>query len=131
VCDNCSKHKFPISDPSSKPERVCDRCFDDLRAQHKNESKALFLSSSHIFKTFSNHSGRPLSADELRILNIVLVEYIDKLNKIGLYFETSAADQPATNQPVVNKKRVVECLQQIGQHELARILIKSQGEFFS
>jgi hypothetical protein len=49
---------------------------------------------------------------------------MDKLNKIGLHFETSVADQL-----VVNKKRVVECLQQIGQHELAGILIKSQGEY--
>ena len=57
----------------------------------------------------------------------MLVEYIDKLNKIGLYFETAIADQPAPDQPLVTKKRVVECLQQIGQQELAVILIKSQG----
>ena len=57
----------------------------------------------------------------------MLVEYIDKLNKVGLYFETAIADQPATDQPVVTKKRVVECLRQIGQRELAGILIKSQG----
>jgi hypothetical protein len=58
------------------------------------------------------------------------VEYIDKLNNIGLYFETAVADQPAADQPVVNitKKRVVECLQQIGQHELAGILNKTQGK---
>jgi hypothetical protein len=63
------------------------------------------------------------------------VEYIDKLNHIGLYFETAIADQPATDQPaaelpVVTMKRVVECLQQIGQRELAGILIKSQGRIF-
>jgi ABC-type uncharacterized transport system ATPase subunit len=52
------------------------------------------------------------------------VEYIDKLNKVGLYLETAIADQPATDLPVVTKKRVVECLQQIGQQELAGILIK-------
>jgi hypothetical protein len=58
------------------------------------------------------------------------VEYIDKLNNIGLYFETAVADQPSTDKPVVNitKKKVVECLQQIGQHELAGILNKSQGK---
>ena len=77
---------------------------------------------------FSNHSGRPLSADELRILNIVLVEYLDKLNHVGLHFEAATADQPATDQPVITKKRVVECLQRIGQHELAGILIKRQGK---
>jgi hypothetical protein len=63
------------------------------------------------------------------------VEYIDKLNKVGLYFETAiadqpAADQPATEQPVVTMKRVVECLEQIGRQELARILVKSQGKIF-
>ena len=74
-------------------------------------------------------SGRPLSADELRILNIVLVEYVDQLNNVGLYIKAAIADQPATDQPVVTKKRVAECLQQIGQQELAEILITSQGEF--
>jgi cobalamin biosynthesis protein CobD/CbiB len=59
------------------------------------------------------------------------VEYIDKLNKIGLYFETAIADQPAAEQPVVTMKRVVECLKQIGQRELAGILVKqSQGKIF-
>jgi hypothetical protein len=54
------------------------------------------------------------------------VEYIHKLNKVGLYFETATADQP-----VVTMKRVVECLEQIGQRELAGILIKrSQGKIF-
>ena len=57
----------------------------------------------------------------------MLVEYVDKLNNVGLYFEAAIADQPATKQPVVTKKRVVECLQQIGQQELAGILIKNQG----
>ena len=58
------------------------------------------------------------------------MEYVDKLNNIGLYFEAAIADQPATDQPVVTKKRVVECLQQIGQQELAEILITSQGKIF-
>ena len=69
-----------------------------------------------------------MTADELKILNIVLVEYMDKLNNIGLYFETAIADQPATDQPVITKKRVVDCLQQIGQRELAGI-IKNQGMY--
>ena len=56
---------------------------------------------------------------------------MDKLNSVGLYFETAIADQPAIDQPVVTKKRVVECLEQIGQHELARILIKQQGKNFN
>ena len=57
----------------------------------------------------------------------MLVEYVDELSNIGLYLETAVADQAAADQPVVTKKRVVECLQQIGQQELAGILIKSQG----
>ena len=51
----------------------------------------------------------------------MLVEYVDKLNNIGLHFETAIADQP-----VITKERVVDCLQQIGQRELAGI-IKNQG----
>ena len=79
------------------------------------------------------HSGRPLSADEMRILNMVLVEYLDELKDAGLCFETivhdqPTTDQPATDQPIITKKRVMECLQQIGQHELAAILSKKQGE---
>ena len=57
----------------------------------------------------------------------MLVEYVDKLNNVGLYFEAAIAGQPATDQPVVTKKRVVECLQQIGQQQFAEILIKNQG----
>jgi hypothetical protein len=55
---------------------------------------------------------------------------MDKLNHIGLYFETAVADQPSADQPVVTMKRVVECLEQIGQRELAGLLIKSQGKIF-
>ena len=91
-----------------------------------------------LYVAFSNHSGRPLSADELRILNIVLVEFFDKVKDAGLSFETAIADKPATDhrgvnqsstvQPVITKKRVVECLQQIGQHELAGILSRKHGK---
>ena len=53
---------------------------------------------------------------------------MDKLNDVGLHFET---DQPSTDQPVVTKKRVVECLQQIGQPKLGGILSKRQGKISS
>ena len=46
---------------------------------------------------------------------------MDKLNDVGLYLQTAVA------QPMVTKKRVVECLLQIGQNELAGILIKRLG----
>ena len=59
------------------------------------------------------------------------MEYVDKLKGVDLCFEAAIAGQPATKQPVVTKKRVVECLQQIGQQELADILIKSQGNIFT
>ena len=58
------------------------------------------------------------------------MEYVDQLKEVGIYFEAAIADQSATDQPVVTKKRVVECLQQIGQQELAEILITSQGKNF-
>ena len=64
------------------------------------------------------------------MLNIILVEYVDQLNNVGLHIEAAIADLPTTNQPVVTKNRVVECLQQIGQQELAEMLITSQGKNF-
>ena len=36
-------------------------------------------------------SDEQLSADDLRILSIVLVEYLDKLKEFGLNFETAVA----------------------------------------
>ena len=59
------------------------------------------------------------------------MEYVDQLISVGLYLEAAITDKPATKQPVVTKKRVVECLQQIDQQELADILIKSQGKSFT
>jgi hypothetical protein len=56
------------------------------------------------------------------------VEYVDKLSNVGLYLEIAIADQPSTDQPVITKKRVVECLQQIGQHKLVGILSKRRGK---
>ena len=69
------------------------------------------------------HSGERLSADDLRILNIVLVEYLDILREGGLNFETAV-----TSQTTITKKKVVEYLQQIGQCHLADILNGRQGE---
>ena len=60
------------------------------------------------------------------------MEYVDQLKDVNLCFEAAIADHaPATDQPVITKKRVVECLQQSGQQELADILIKSQGKSFT
>ena len=52
---------------------------------------------------------------------------MDKLNNVGLDFETAIADKSTTEQSVVTKKRVVECLQLIDQREFAGILMKTQG----
>ena len=65
----------------------------------------------------------PLTADELRILNIVLAEYSTKLKEKGLDFESAISEQLS-----VTKERVVSCLQDIGQSDLATILSKKQGE---
>ena len=53
----------------------------------------------------------------------MLVEHLDKLKEGGLYFETTAASQTA-----ITNKNVIQCLQQIGQHGLAKILSGRQGE---
>ena len=58
----------------------------------------------------------------------MLVEYVDKLKDVGLYLDAAIADKLSTDQPVITTKRMVECLEQIGQHELARILSKQQGK---
>ena len=69
------------------------------------------------------HSGEQLSADDLRILSIVLVEYLDKLKEVGLNFETAAASQTT-----ITKRRVIQCLQRIRQPHLADILSTRKGE---
>ena len=53
---------------------------------------------------------------------------MSQLKDIGLYLHAAITDKPSTNQPVITKKRMVECLEQIGQHELAKILSKQQGK---
>ena len=77
----------------------------------------------HVDIIISIHSGEQLSADDLRILNIVLVDHLDKLDGVGLKLSTAAASQTA-----ITKKNVVDCLQQIGQHDLANVLSARQGE---
>ena len=81
------------------------------------------LSSITVIDKLYCHSGERLSADELRILNIVLVEYLDNLKQVGIDFETAVASQTT-----ITKKKVVESLQQIRQHNLADILNGRQGE---
>ena len=56
---------------------------------------------------------------------------MNNLKDVGLYLDAAIADKPSTDQPVITKKRMVECLEQIGQHELARILIKEQGKIYN
>ena len=53
----------------------------------------------------------------------MLVEYLDKLKQVGIDFETAVASQTT-----ITKKRVVESLQHIRQHNLADILNGRQGE---
>ena len=70
------------------------------------------------------HSDEQLSADDLRILSIVLVEYLDSLKEVGLNFETAVAGQTT-----ITKRKVVQCLQRIYQPQLADILSARQGEY--
>lgn len=53
----------------------------------------------------------------------MLVEYLDKLKEVGLNFEVADASQTT-----ITKKKVVQCLQRIRQHNLADILAARQGE---
>ena len=53
----------------------------------------------------------------------MLVEYLDKLKEVGIDFETAV-----TSQTTITKRKVVQCLQWIGQHHLADILSARQGE---
>ena len=53
----------------------------------------------------------------------MLAEYLDQLKKVGLFFESDTASQTD-----ITKKRVVKCLQQIGQRDLANTLSTRQGE---
>lgn len=69
------------------------------------------------------HSDEQLSPDDLRILSIVLVEYLEKLKEVGVNFETAVASQTT-----ITKRKVVQCLQRIHQPHLADILSARQGE---
>ena len=55
---------------------------------------------------------------------------MSQLKDVGLHLDAARgiADKPSTDQPVITKKKMVECLEQIGQHELARILSQQQGK---
>ena len=64
-----------------------------------------------------------LTADELRILNIVLAEFSTKLSEAGLDLESAISEQQS-----ITKERVVSCLQDIGQSDLGTILSKKRGE---
>ena len=66
---------------------------------------------------------QPLSADELRILKILLEEHLVKLNENGLNIESAISDQLD-----VTNERVVKCLRIIDQKDKADILDKKQGE---
>ena len=60
-----------------------------------------------------------LTESDLKILKIVLVEYLPKMENLNL-----DQDDPAT----ITKKKVIKCLQQVDQHDLADILKENQGK---
>ena len=65
-----------------------------------------------------------LSADELRILNIVLAGYTNQLSMKGLNLDQELKN---SDPPCVTKERVVSFLQKIGQADLADILKDKRG----
>ena len=54
----------------------------------------------------------------------MLVEYLDKLKGVGLNIESAAV----TSKTAITKRKVVQCLQQIHQPQLAGILRAKHGE---
>ena len=66
-----------------------------------------------------------LTESDIRILNIVLAEYLPKLKKHDLNLDQDHQD----NHPRVTKEEVVTCLWKIGQNEFAKILEKNNGKF--
>jgi hypothetical protein len=64
----------------------------------------------------------PLTADELRILTIVLAEHLDKLNENGVSLGLALSGGL-----LLSKQKVVECLHLIGQISLSNILNNKQG----
>ena len=65
---------------------------------------------------------QPLTDDELRILKIVLAEYLDELNKKELNLDLAISGELK-----ITKRMVVECLHLIGQIHVSKILDKKQG----
>ena len=64
-----------------------------------------------------------LSANELRILGLVLAEYLSDLKRDGLDIESASAGE-------FTKEKVVMHLRNIGQNQLALLLSKKRGEYY-
>ena len=65
--------------------------------------------------------SKTLSSDELGSLELALTEVLEKLNKKGIVFKSANSEQ-------LIKKKVVECLEDIGEHHYASLLRKSGGK---
>ena len=61
-----------------------------------------------------------LSANELRILGLVLAEYLNALKNNGLDIESASPGE-------YTKKQIVMHLRNIGQNQLALLLSKKRG----
>ena len=64
----------------------------------------------------------PLTADELRILKILLAEHLGKLTENGV-----SLDLALSGGLVLTKQKVVECLDLIGQVSISKVLSNKQG----
>ena len=67
-----------------------------------------------------------LSHADLYDLKLALTEVLEKLNKKGVDLKTAAESGQ-----LVTKRKVVECLESIGEHHYSHLLRKSGGENMS
>ena len=86
-------------------------------------SSITFLITTTVYKIISLDVHSPLTDNEMRILKILLAEYLDQLNKNGV-----SLDLALSGALVLPKQSVVEGLHQIGQVSMAKILDNKQGK---
>lgn len=66
-----------------------------------------------------------MEIDELRILSIVLAGYATQLSESGLNLDQELKNP---DRPPITKEKVVSCLQDIKEYDLARILKGKRGK---
>ena len=87
-------------------------------------SSITILITTTVYKIISLDVHPPLTDNEMRILKILLAEYLDQLNENGV-----SLDLALSGASVLSKQNVVEGLHLIGQVSMAKILGVKQGKF--